>query len=120
MNPSNPTTNHSPSSHGDVAARMAERVALPAASAPAMGALVDDLARARTDLGPAVTETAERVGSAARDSAARVGVQARQLRAEGTEYVRARPLQSVLIAAGVGAAVALVWRWMGRAARRGD
>jgi ElaB/YqjD/DUF883 family membrane-anchored ribosome-binding protein len=52
----------------------------------------------------------------ARESAQRVGEQARGLRDDGAEYVRRRPVQSLLIAAGVGAALMLSLRLLGRIA----
>jgi ElaB/YqjD/DUF883 family membrane-anchored ribosome-binding protein len=48
----------------------------------------------------------------AHDSAQAVRERAVQLRDSGTDYIRERPLQAVLIAAGAGAALALLARML--------
>jgi ElaB/YqjD/DUF883 family membrane-anchored ribosome-binding protein len=85
-------------------------------SSPARSTLTEDIRQVRADLQPAVAEFVGQVEHRARDSAQRVGEQARGLRDDGAEYIRRRPLQSLLIAAGVGAALMLSLRLLGRIA----
>jgi ElaB/YqjD/DUF883 family membrane-anchored ribosome-binding protein len=83
---------------------------------PARSTLAEDVRHVRADVQPAVAEFVGQVQHRARESAQRVGEQARGLRDDGAEYVRRRPVQSLLIAAGVGAALMLSLRLLGRIA----
>ncbi len=114
--PSNPKTENRNEPVGVSAERGSDRSR--GAASPAMDALVDDLSQARADVGPALTEVVGRVEHLARDSAHRAGEQARELRDDSAEYVRSRPLQSLLMAACVGAGIAITLRLLGRAGRR--
>jgi len=85
------------------------------AGSPARSALAEDIRQVRADVQPAVAEFVGQVEHRARDSVQRVGEQARGLRDEGADYIRRRPVQSLLLAVGVGAALMLGLRLLGRA-----
>jgi ElaB/YqjD/DUF883 family membrane-anchored ribosome-binding protein len=87
-----------------------------------LGAQVHEMVQ---DLGPQVRNWTQEVGSqikaGAQEAIRQTETSASQLSAQGREtvgqlektledYVRAKPLQSLLIAAGVGMMVALLWR----------
>jgi hypothetical protein len=59
------------------------------------------------------------VEAMARDSARRMGEQALGLQEAGAAFVRTRPLQSLMLAAGLGASLVLVLRLLSRASAGG-
>lgn len=71
---------------------------------------VRSLGQAREQTGIAAHELAESVGGAAQESLDAVRQRAVRLRDRGADVIREYPLQSVAIAAGTGAALALLVR----------
>lgn len=82
----------------------------PAARTPGLDALVRSLGQAREQTGTAAHELAESAANVAHESLDAARRRAIRLGDQGAGYVREHPLQSVLIAAGTGAAVALLVR----------
>ena len=70
----------------------------------------DAIRQARTATRESLHAFSDSASHLAHDSAQAVRERAAMLRDSSTDYIRERPLQAVLIAAGVGAAVALLSR----------
>jgi ElaB/YqjD/DUF883 family membrane-anchored ribosome-binding protein len=70
--------------------------------------VADAVERARSEAGPALRELAHDAQDMARSGAEAVRERSVQLRDASTDYVRAHPLQAMLIVAGAGAALALL------------
>jgi ElaB/YqjD/DUF883 family membrane-anchored ribosome-binding protein len=85
------------------------------APTPSLDALGRSVAQVRAQAGPAMHELAQSAEHVARDSAVAVRERAVRLGDAGAGYVREHPMQSVLIAAGAGAALALLLRALARA-----
>lgn len=81
---------------------------------PSLDALATSLGKARAQAVSAAQEVAEGAGHAAHDSLEAMRQQIARAGDRGTDYVRGHPLQSVLIAAGAGAAIALLMRALWR------
>lgn len=79
-------------------------------SMPSLDALGHSVSRLRAQAGPAMHELAEGAGSLAQDSLMALRRRATRAGEAGTGYVRAHPLQSVLLAAGAGALLATLLR----------
>lgn len=71
-------------------------------------AVASGVGQVRANAMPALQELAVGAGHMARDGAYAVRERALRLRAVSSDYVRGHPLQTVMIAAGVGAALALL------------
>lgn len=84
-------------------------------STPSLDAPGHSVSRLRARAGPAIQELAEGAGSLAQDSLMALRRRATRAGEAGTGYVRAHPLQSVLLAAGAGALLALLLQALGRA-----
>jgi ElaB/YqjD/DUF883 family membrane-anchored ribosome-binding protein len=84
------------------------------APTPSLDALGRSVAQVRAQAGPAMHELARSAEHLAHDSAVAVRERAARLGDAGTGYVREHPMQSVLIAAGAGAALALLFRALAR------
>lgn len=77
---------------------------------PSLEAMARSLGQARAQAAPAAHELAASAGHIAHENLEAMRQQAARLGERGAGYVRGHPLQSVLIAAGTGAALALVMR----------
>lgn len=77
---------------------------------PSLEAMARSLGQARAQAGPAAHELAASAGHVAQENLEAMRQRAARLGDQGAGYVRDHPLQSVLIAAGTGAALALVVR----------
>lgn len=121
MNPINVPATPKSDARGDAVARAGERSLEHAAQSakPALDALIEDVGQVRADVRPALNEFGTHLEDLARSSARRLGEQAGSLRDRSATLVRNRPLQSMLIAAGVGAGLVLVLRLFARAAAGG-
>ncbi len=75
-------------------------------------AVTSGVGQARAHVVPALQELAVGAEHLARDGASAVRDRALRLRDASSDYVRGHPLQTVLIAAGVGAALALLTRML--------
>lgn len=84
------------------------------ASTPSIDAMTRTVKQMREQAGPAMHELAQGAEHLAHDSAAAVRRRAAALGQSSSGYVREHPLQSVLIAAGAGALVAIVLRMLAR------
>jgi ElaB/YqjD/DUF883 family membrane-anchored ribosome-binding protein len=84
-------------------------------SMPSLDALGHGASQMRAHAGPALHELAEGAGSFAQDGLLALRRRANRAGEAGIGYVRANPLQSVLLAAGTGALLAMLLRALGRA-----
>lgn len=96
----------------DAAARGASTLAegTDRAAHPAIDALAGTVSQVRDNAAPALHELAAGAEDIARHGARAVRDRAAHLREAGAGYVREHPLQTVVVAAGVGAALALLVR----------
>lgn len=81
---------------------------------PSIDAMARSLEQMRAQAGPAMHELAQSAEHLAHDGADAVRRRAARLGESSAGYVREHPLQSLLMAAGAGAALALVLRLMAR------
>lgn len=111
------TVTAKPDARGDTLARASERVheSPNSPARPALDALIEDVGQVRADVRPAFNEFTGSVEAMARDSARRVGEQAIGLQEASAAFVRTRPLQSLMLAAGLGASLMLLLRLLARA-----
>jgi ElaB/YqjD/DUF883 family membrane-anchored ribosome-binding protein len=84
------------------------------ATTPSIDAMARSVKQMRAQAGPAMHELAQGAEHLAHDSAAAVRRRAAALGESSAGYVREHPLQSLLIAAGAGAALAFVLRLLAR------
>lgn len=82
------------------------------AAHPALDAIASGVGQVRSHAGPALQELASEAGQLARSGASTVREQALIARDASAGYVRGHPLQTVLMAAGVGAAIVLLVRML--------
>jgi ElaB/YqjD/DUF883 family membrane-anchored ribosome-binding protein len=112
MNPSSNTP--TPGLDGGVHAIADSAQALMNATTTAAGDAMRSANRASRESLHAFTDSASHL---AHDSAQAVRDRAVQLRDSGTDYIREKPMQAMLIAAGTGAALAVLVRMLVRAGR---
>jgi ElaB/YqjD/DUF883 family membrane-anchored ribosome-binding protein len=98
----------------DATARGAVAKGIDRAGHPAIDALASTVGQMRDNAAPALHELAAGAEDLARHGARAMRERAQHMREASAGYVRSHPLQTVLIAVGVGAALALLVRMMTR------
>lgn len=83
----------------------------------ALNALSDDVASAKSHVMPALHEAASNAEDLARTGVKAVQDKAMSLRATSEQYIRERPMQALLIAAGTGAALMVLLRLFSSSSR---
>ena len=113
--PTQPVT-HLADGMTDAAARAADAPIQRAnrSSRQGLDTLADSVQSAREQVGPALLGLATDAQGMARDGAKAIGQRAQQVRDTSEDWIRERPLQAMLIAAGTGAALALLAGWLSR------
>ena len=81
---------------------------------PVLDAISDRMQSARDRAGPALRGLADDAQDLVHAGSLAIGRRGRQARDASTGWVRERPLRAVLVAAGAGAALALLAGWIAR------